>query len=343
MCEIERCCNEILAMKLSFCIPTYNRASFLEKNLNIIVNQIEELSAENDVEILVMDNASSDNTAAVCRSIMDIHKAINIEYHVHHTNLGADRNFISAMKLAHGKYSILWGDDDYLIDGALKKILKLIESGHSLYLSNRKCIDTEGNFICEQQFIDIPHANKVFYYNNEDSIRSHFYGITTMGGALSFISSVIYKTVILNKFEFDDRVIGSNYAFLFYWWNELLSGGTLYYLNESYVLATTSGSTNNNYGDKVDRVLVDYVGFSTIAKIVFTNSPYKNDFLKIVDKDHPDLLLRNLYFNDRKKFVTKLYIALTNAGWSNLRLDSFKESVSLTRILKNIIKGFILP
>lgn len=63
-------------MKLSFCIPTYNRSSFLEKNLNIIVNQIEELSVENDVEILVMDNASSDNTAAVCRSIMDIHKAI---------------------------------------------------------------------------------------------------------------------------------------------------------------------------------------------------------------------------------------------------------------------------
>lgn len=137
-------------MKLSFCIPTYNRSEFLKKNLEILVSQIKELSMENAIEICISDNASTDFTQTICENIKQTNPDINFLYQRNSSNEGPDRNFIKAMNLAHGEFSILFGDDDYLINGALKTILEIIKHPNiSIFLFNRKCIDTKGNIVSE--------------------------------------------------------------------------------------------------------------------------------------------------------------------------------------------------
>ena len=182
-------------MKLSFCIPTYNRCQFLKKNIDIILGQIRELSVENEVEILVNDNASPDNTEKVCKEFICNSPDIHIEYHRNNTNEGPDWNFIKSMRLAHGEYSILFGDDDYLKPGSLAAILQMIACNDAdIILTNRTSIDTSENVISEDIFIDINSTYKSFSLADEDNIRSYFYGIKSLGGLLTFISSVIYKT-----------------------------------------------------------------------------------------------------------------------------------------------------
>jgi len=51
-----------MSIKLSICIPTYNRAAFLGEALDSVIRQ-----ATDEVEIVVSDNASTDNTEALVR------------------------------------------------------------------------------------------------------------------------------------------------------------------------------------------------------------------------------------------------------------------------------------
>lgn len=47
---------------LSICIPTYNRSTYLEEALCNIIN---DTSFSDDIEIIISDNASTDNTQEI--------------------------------------------------------------------------------------------------------------------------------------------------------------------------------------------------------------------------------------------------------------------------------------
>jgi abequosyltransferase len=52
------------SLLLSICIATYNRGGYIGETLDTIIPQL-----DNDVELLVVDGASTDNTKDVVRSI----------------------------------------------------------------------------------------------------------------------------------------------------------------------------------------------------------------------------------------------------------------------------------
>lgn len=110
---------------LTLCIPTYNRAKFLNESLRLLGTQVKDLSNPNELELLVSDNHSSDNTKSVVKE--HINKGLPITYIRNEQNLGMDGNFVSCFKKAKGKYVWLLGDDDYLLDGALERILSILK------------------------------------------------------------------------------------------------------------------------------------------------------------------------------------------------------------------------
>lgn len=93
-------------MRISFNIPTYNRAKFLKQNLDILTAQIRELHKEDEVEINISDNASTDETRQVSEACIAANPQLHISYHCNEKNLGPDGNFITAMHLA--KVNILY-------------------------------------------------------------------------------------------------------------------------------------------------------------------------------------------------------------------------------------------
>lgn len=332
-------------MLLSFCIPTYNRCDYLKKNISIIIAQIRENKLENDVEIFVSDNDSPDNTQKVCEEIIVKNPDIHIGYKRNETNIGPDRNYIQVMKMATGMYSILYGDDDFLEPGALARVVEIISKNDcNIYLTNRKCIDGKGKFIGEDIFIDIPSNNMIVDFSNIDSIRSYFYGVKTMGGVLSFISSVVYRTDVLKKYKLDERVMTTHYSYLQYWWTDLFNNGKLFYSNEFLVSATTAAVTNNNnHGTGIKRVALDYEGYSVIADVVFGETPIKQYFLQAVDLDHSDFSLQRMYILNRSEFEKTLVPALKRGGWNPERINSLKKTVTFKSLLVYIKHGYLFP
>jgi glycosyltransferase involved in cell wall biosynthesis len=104
---------------LTIAIPTYNRSSRLDLTLSILVPQV---LGHPDVEILVSDNSSPDDTFDIVQRYLDPAHP-NIRYQRHSENIGSDANFISCYDNASGKYFWLCGDDDIVIEGALDRLI----------------------------------------------------------------------------------------------------------------------------------------------------------------------------------------------------------------------------
>lgn len=96
---------------LSICIPTYNRASILEKTLDSIVLQLDD-----DIEIVISDNCSTDNTEEVGRKYAG--KYDNIKYYRNEVNV-RDANFSLSLDRGTGLYLKLLKDNIEITEGGL--------------------------------------------------------------------------------------------------------------------------------------------------------------------------------------------------------------------------------
>ena len=105
---------------LTIAIPTYNRAIFLQECLlslrknNIDVTQ---------VEILLIDNHSDDNTEDI---VKELQKDMSIKYIKNNTNIGPDENFKKCLRVASSKYVWIFGDDDLFMPNAINTILDIL-------------------------------------------------------------------------------------------------------------------------------------------------------------------------------------------------------------------------
>lgn len=107
---------------LSICIPTYNRAQYLKNTLESIVSQ-KEFNSSN-VEIVISDNASTDNTEKIVKEF--IGKYENIFYYKNEINI-LDRNFPFVLSKAHGELRKLCNDTLLFLPDSLEKILEIIK------------------------------------------------------------------------------------------------------------------------------------------------------------------------------------------------------------------------
>ena len=93
-------------MKASIVIPTYNRANFIEKALTSALSQ-----DYDDLEIIISDDCSSDNTADIVKKY---HYDKRVKYHRNTVNKGQMGNYLFAVKaLAKGDWVFILCDDDY--------------------------------------------------------------------------------------------------------------------------------------------------------------------------------------------------------------------------------------
>jgi glycosyltransferase involved in cell wall biosynthesis len=121
---------------LSICIPTYNRASHLDKVIDSITTQV---SFSDSMEIVICDNCSTDNTFEIVTYYQN--KYNNIKYYKNDINIGMEKNIIKALHHGTGKLLKLWNDYCLLYEDKLAEIITLIKSNNDeksiLYFHNK--------------------------------------------------------------------------------------------------------------------------------------------------------------------------------------------------------------
>ncbi len=117
---------------ISVIIPTYNRAVFLSKCLISILNQ-----TYKDIEIIVLDDGSKDNTADVVTNFQDRRIIYINDGRIN--NIAKLRN--KGIRMSKGDYIALCDDDDLWMENKIEIQLK--------YLLNEKIVCSNGNVINE--------------------------------------------------------------------------------------------------------------------------------------------------------------------------------------------------
>jgi glycosyltransferase involved in cell wall biosynthesis len=110
-------------MKLSICIPTYNRSAHLANCLNSII--LCKAKSGLKFQVCISDNHSTDETELVVRNAQSV---LDIKYHKNESNLGIPRNFLKVVSMADGEFVWLIGDDDLLLPNAIADLYNLIDS-----------------------------------------------------------------------------------------------------------------------------------------------------------------------------------------------------------------------
>jgi glycosyltransferase involved in cell wall biosynthesis len=104
---------------VSVCIPTYQDARFLHQSLGSIVSQ-----TYHNLEILVGDDGSTDNSGEVVQSFQDS----RIRYLRNPVNLGQFENINRLVSQAQGRYVAIYHSDDYYHPEIIFKEVTFLEA-----------------------------------------------------------------------------------------------------------------------------------------------------------------------------------------------------------------------
>lgn len=161
-------------------LSTYNRANgYLREALESALAQ-----TYPNLEIVVSDNCSSDNTPQVVRSLADD----RVRFYRQQENIGPNNNFNFVLQQARGEYFLLLHDDDKIdpdfvascMEAAAGRDIALIRSG-------TRVIDADGNVLASDpnHCGGMPAADLFFTWFGR--------------GTAFYLASTLYRTELLRK------------------------------------------------------------------------------------------------------------------------------------------------
>jgi len=173
---------------VSIIIPVYNTEKYLEECLESALNQ-----AYNEIEIIAVDDGSTDNSLNILKKYSDKIKIISKE------NGGTASALNAGIKNMKGEWFKWLSADDILYPNAVLELInaaKLLSNKKYILYTNYDIIDSQGEII--DQMIE-PNYNKLDSFNVNVILLDHFIGNGT--------TSLIHKSII-DEFGMFNETIG---------------------------------------------------------------------------------------------------------------------------------------
>ena len=109
--------NSLGKKKLTIIVPIYNADKFLDDTIASIIKQ----DSSEKVELMLIDDGSTDNTKSVCEKAISKYSGADIKY-FRKKNGGKSSALNFGIPKSTGSYILILDADDYLKDGILSKI-----------------------------------------------------------------------------------------------------------------------------------------------------------------------------------------------------------------------------
>lgn len=239
---------------LTVAVPTFNRSVFLAELLRSVVPQVENEPA---VEVLISDNASPDDTAAVAKRFCPEGPRFRIVRNA--VNIGADANFIQCFEMARGEYVWICGDDDIVLPGALRILLQhLEERKYDLFFLNAV------SFFGEYQSRPQPEfSGKIREFASPEDF------VLFASAGLTFISCNISRKAAWAEIPIQDfrKLIGTNLAQLGWTYGLLRQGARCAWIPDELVAARQANGGGHGtcqvFGANLRAIVDDYFGLES--------------------------------------------------------------------------------
>ncbi|MGA2670015.1 MAG: glycosyltransferase [Dehalococcoidia bacterium] len=215
---------------VSICIPTYNAEKTIMHTIGSILNQ-----TYHNLEILVVDNASTDNTLSLLRQVNDPRVVI----HRNERNIGAEANFSKCVQLATGEYIAIFHADDLYLPNMVEKQVQAFQDnpavGSVFTMASR--INDRDEIIGESILPAELRGKRVHHF------PEIFFGILENGNFLVTPSCMVRGKLYKDLAPFDGDRFGTSADLDM--WLRILKKGPIAVLDEklmSYRVSTTHGS-----------------------------------------------------------------------------------------------------
>ena len=171
---------------LSIAVPCYNSQDYMRHCVETL------LPGGDEVEILVVDDGSKDDTAAIADELEA--KYPGIVRAIHQENGGHGAAVMAGLKNATGLYFKVVDSDDWLDEGALQTVLEKLrqfaasDNPVDLFIANYVYEHVEDNTQKVMRYTNVFPQNRVFTWNDIGRFRPSQYLL---------MHSVIYRTEML--------------------------------------------------------------------------------------------------------------------------------------------------
>jgi glycosyltransferase involved in cell wall biosynthesis len=252
---------------LSICIATRNRGAFIGATLDSIVSQ-----ATEQLEIVVLDGASTDNTEEVVGLYRE--RFPQLRYFRQETNKGIDRDFARAVELAQGDYCWLFSDDDLIRPGAIRTVLEAINNNdYALIIANSEVRNADLSKVLELRRLQLKE-NKIYKASESQLLLSD------IGHYISFIGCVIIKRQLWEMRE-KENYFGSYFIHVGVIFQQPLSGDTLAIAEPSVTIRYANASWLAKYFEiwmfKWPSLIWSFTNFPDAVKCrVVPKEPWRN-------------------------------------------------------------------
>ncbi|GMV31413.1 MAG: glycosyl transferase [Rhodanobacteraceae bacterium] len=115
------------ATRVSIGMPVYNAAAYLRTALDAVLAQ-----TFSDFELIVADNASTDDSASICAEYA--RRDSRIRFYRNPVNIGANGNFTYTLKLAQCPYFMWTSSNDYIAPTYIEKAVAVLDARPDIVL-----------------------------------------------------------------------------------------------------------------------------------------------------------------------------------------------------------------
>jgi len=219
----------MLEKLFSVVVLTYNQENLVVETLNSICNQ-----TFKNIELVISDDASKDNTQKVIEDWIESHKDrfANVVINFNKKNLGISGNHTAGIKLANGEFVKYIGGDDILLPDAIEKM-------HDFLVNNKEarfCISRIKKFYKKgENYITLGELpeKRVFKKLEEADVDKQF-RILCLGCFIGAPGNFFRRSIFEEYGYFDEKY--TSFEDWHQWLKFLLNGERLFLLDEYTVL-----------------------------------------------------------------------------------------------------------
>lgn len=110
-----------MSTRVSVIVPCYNYGAYLKPCIDSVVSQ-----RGVDIRVLILDDASDDDTPAIAQGLCD--RDARISYVRHNANFGHIPTYNEGLRWADGRYTVLLSADDLLTAGSLHRATTVLDA-----------------------------------------------------------------------------------------------------------------------------------------------------------------------------------------------------------------------
>jgi len=247
--------------KLSICMPTYNFAEYISDAVRSILDQ----DGSSEVELIVFDGGSTDNTHAVMTRLCDEYP--QIRYIRAAERGGIDRDIANTVDYAIGEYCWLFSSDDVMHPNSLRIILNEIASGSDVYICKHLECTINMQPILEWPALGVS-SSEVFDLSNSESRRRYFSLAENTEPFFSFMSGIVVKRATWNSIQLPLEFLGTCWAHVARLFGTIPAGLTVKYLAQP-LLSRRGENDSFSRSGIVNRYRIAVDGFNKLADVFF--------------------------------------------------------------------------